>query len=195
MRENRGITRWPVVAALSLMPMVSSAEESETLTQLLQEVRLLRQAIERSTEFASRTQLLTAQLSVQERRLSRAQTELEGIARELQAISAEHPRYENIQEELERALHEERDPERRQQIEFEQKQIQTQIGQTRERSASSHPVGRAPPRPSRSSETATKTSTTACTSSSGSWRGVGSRYCGFCSLSMPMRASRSSGSS
>jgi len=133
MRESTGITPWLMVSALALMPMVSSAEESETLTQLLQEVRLLRQAMERNTEFASRTQLLTAQLSVQERRLSRAQTELEGIESELQAIGAEHPGYQNIQAELERALDEERDPERRQQIEFDRKQIQMQIEQTRER--------------------------------------------------------------
>lgn len=113
----------------------SAAQEPDTLTQLLTEVRLLRQAMERSAEFASRTQLLTAQLSVQERRLSRAQSELESVESELQGISAEHPRYENIREELERALGDERDPERQQQMEFEQRQIQTQIDQNRAREA------------------------------------------------------------
>ena len=134
---------WGVAMLAVLSPGASSAaEESETLVALLQEVRLLRQAMERSSEFVARSQLLTGQLSVQERRLARAQSELDGIDRELASIVADQPRIQTFLEELERTIVEQRDPERRQQIEFELKQMQAQFDQlrTRERELSSRRV-------------------------------------------------------
>ena len=196
-RRVRRVMTWGVAMLAVLSPGASSAaEESETLLALLQEVRLLRQAMERNTEFASRTQLLTAQLSVQETasvagsdRVGGHRARASGDRRRAPAIP-EHPGgagagarrgarpraatadrvRPQADSDADRA-----DPGAR------AGSLISSVARLRDRRGRARPLRRPrqPPVPARS----------------GSWRGVASRYCGFCSPFMPMRASHSSGSS
>ena len=80
------------LAALALLPVAGRAQpatpsDRAALSALVQEVRLLRQAIERQTAASVRSQLLAGQLAVQHQRVVRAQDALDRAGEALEAAT------------------------------------------------------------------------------------------------------------
>jgi chromosome segregation ATPase len=101
--------------ALALWPAEARAQsarpgERASPDALVLEVRLLRQAIERQTVIAARTQVLATRLGVQQERVGRAQDAVDGVADALDAATGRQGQLrENLVQltsDLTRVLHE-----------------------------------------------------------------------------------------
>lgn len=108
--------------AVSIVPLAqaqSTRSSDDVLGQLLSEVRQLRIALERSSSVAPRIQLLTSRLAIQEQRVARLGSELDGLRQQLPRIAeAQRHAGERLQE-LEEGLGRQSDPHQRRQFEAE----------------------------------------------------------------------------
>ena len=100
---------WGAVIWLLLVPTAARAQGSpssgsQTLDTLLNEVRLLRQAIERQSTRATRTQLLVGRLSLQDQRVARSRATVEQLETDLTSAERERGRMRTDIGELHRAL-------------------------------------------------------------------------------------------
>jgi chromosome segregation ATPase len=105
-----GMSARPEVTA---PPVTVQAQEAQTTTQLLQEVRGLRAAIERMTVASTRAQLLLGRLQMQEQRMTSLARQLQETRSRLGAVQRDRESHalkiEALTEDLDRALkHEER---------------------------------------------------------------------------------------
>jgi hypothetical protein len=121
----------PVAVVVLLVATASFAQPDrrspDILPELLAEVRQLRLAMERSATIAPRVHLLTGRLAMQEQRVARLASELDGIRQQL-------PRFAEMQRvageqirELEGALALEADPQRRRSFEHDLGMLKRQL--------------------------------------------------------------------
>jgi chromosome segregation ATPase len=94
------------VALLPVAGRAQSAAAPATLDTLLQEVRLLRKAIEKQGVTAARTQLLMGRIALQDQRLARARNFMERIDTELTAAERERSHLQSSAAEFARDLEE-----------------------------------------------------------------------------------------
>ena len=111
-----------LTACVALGP-VAHAQPAPTpedvLTQLLAEVRQLRLALERSSSIAPRIQLLTSRLAIQEQRVARLGTELDGLRQRLPRMAEAQRQAGETLRELEANVSGQSDPQRRRQMQQE----------------------------------------------------------------------------
>lgn len=112
-----------VLVALAVAPpeagSQSRPEASPAAEPVVQELRLLRRAVERHASTAARVQLLTGRLAVQDQRVARAEDVLERFERESFRLGQERLRLEAEVRDLARALDQEPDEARRAALEQE----------------------------------------------------------------------------
>jgi len=113
----------------------STAPGSATLDTLLQEVRLLRKAIERQSVTAARTQLLMGRIALQDQRIARARDFLERIETELTAAERERTSLQNAAVEFARNLEETSDEAKHTELERDVRRLRKQVTE-RERAVS-----------------------------------------------------------
>ena len=117
-----------LAAALVAGTAVSATTmQDPTLAALLNEVRLLREAMERSGVATARIQLLSGRAALQEQRVARLRSEVQGLDREVGTLGAERTRQQQVAAEIERALESEGDAARRTALEQELTQIRLQV--------------------------------------------------------------------
>jgi chromosome segregation ATPase len=110
-------------------------EPSAGSTALLNEVRLLRQAIERQSALAGRAQLLVGRLGVQDQRVARWQADVQRLEAETAGLGAEVPRLQMALSRMRMNLEQAKDAEQTSGAEHEVLAIEEQI---KERRASLH---------------------------------------------------------
>lgn len=103
-------------------PLPPASTTAAPLDALLGEVRLLRQALERSTLLQTRAQLVVGRLGLQDQRLARARAELSQAEAEALNLTAERNRLRTTLEEMGRAA-ETIDPARQQDLEREVRMV------------------------------------------------------------------------
>jgi hypothetical protein len=91
----------------------------DVLSQLVAEVRQLRLAVERSSSVGPRIQLLTSRLAIQEQRVARLGSELDGLRQQLPRIAEVQRQAGDALGELEAAVSDQTDPQRRRQMQQE----------------------------------------------------------------------------
>jgi len=106
----------------------STAPGSATLDTLLQEVRLLRTAIEKQGVTAARTQLLMGRMALQDQRIARARGLLERIDAELTAGERERTNLQNAAADFAHRLEETSDEGKRIELERDIRRFQKQVG-------------------------------------------------------------------
>jgi chromosome segregation ATPase len=125
------------LAALALLPAEGRAQpvtpsDRAALNVLVQEVRLLRQAIERQTAASVRSQLLAGQLAVQHQRVVRAQDALDRAGEALEAATRKQDQLRTALARHNRASADVIEEPRRSQLEREGETMRTQLlGQDR----------------------------------------------------------------
>ncbi|PYQ44658.1 MAG: hypothetical protein DMF77_06590 [Acidobacteria bacterium] len=105
----------------------STAPGPATLDTLLQEVRLLRKAIERQSVTTTRTQLLMGRIALQDQRLARARDFLERIDTELTTAERERTNVQNAAVEFARNLEETTDEAKRTELERNVRSFRKQV--------------------------------------------------------------------
>jgi chromosome segregation ATPase len=98
-----------------------------TLDTLLQEVRLLRKAIEKQGVTAARTQLLMGRIALQEQRLARARDLLERVDGQLMAAERERDHLRSAAAEFAHSLEEATDEARRAELESAVRNVRVQV--------------------------------------------------------------------
>jgi chromosome segregation ATPase len=118
-----------IAAVLVGLPIAVLAQPAtpDTLTALLQEVRALRVALERSAITGPQIQLLAGRLTVQNERVSRAARDLDQVRLNLSNTSMATARAATQAQQLEQTLATTANAEQRKQIEFEQRVLKQQI--------------------------------------------------------------------
>ena len=121
-----------VVLAATTLPTrgqaQSTASGSTTLDTLLQEVRLLRKAIEKQSVTAARTQLLMGRIALQDQRVARARGLLERIDAELTAGERERTNLQSAAADFAHRLEETSDEGKRSELERDISRFQKQVG-------------------------------------------------------------------
>ena len=125
--------RTPIIACLAgvlaacTVPLVAQSASSDTLTALLTEVRLLRQALERSAA-GPQIQLLGTRLAVQNERLQSATRDYEGARVALQTLQTNLAEANTrLQATLEAADRTTNNPQRLRELEQEQSHLKYEI--------------------------------------------------------------------
>lgn len=114
-----------IAAGTILLPVTAAAQDpAPPLEALLAEVRLLRQALERTTLLQTRAQLVVGRLGLQDQRLARARTELSQAEAEVLNLTGERTRLRATLEDMERAA-ETIDPARQPDLERELRMVST----------------------------------------------------------------------
>jgi len=131
MMRNRGT--WIGVAASWLLLSPQALAQDRALDELLAEVRLLRQALERQSVIGTRTQLLVSRLALQDQRVARSRAALERLDSELASAAQERNRIRMQIAGVQRAIEQATDPARRSALEQE-----LRMSQTRSRDHESH---------------------------------------------------------
>lgn len=112
--------------ALPLLAQGTSGGSSETLSGLLSEVRALRLAVERAASTTPQVQLLTARLTVQNERLTRASREADAAHRDLGRVQSNREAYATEAAEIEDGLGRETDPAKQQLLKVRQRMLKQQ---------------------------------------------------------------------
>jgi len=110
---KKHVVVWTViVVTASVFPLWAqgTAGNSDTLSRLLAEVHALRVAMERSASTGPQVQLLTARLTVQNERLTRATKELDAVHVELANVQRDAASFAADAAAIEEALSREADP-------------------------------------------------------------------------------------
>jgi chromosome segregation ATPase len=105
----------------------SGGGDANTLSALLVEVRALRIAMERAASTTPQIQLLSARLSAQNERLSRATRDADNVHQQLEALVAGNAATAARVTQIEEALTRESNPDMARQLRAEQSMIKTQI--------------------------------------------------------------------
>jgi chromosome segregation ATPase len=121
-----------VLLAASTLPARGQAQSTSaspaTLDTLLQEVRLLRRAIEKQGVAAARTQLLMGRIALQDQRVARARGLLERIDAELTAGERERTNLQSAAADFAHRLEETSDEGKRTELERDVRRFQKQVG-------------------------------------------------------------------
>jgi predicted nucleic acid-binding Zn-ribbon protein len=115
--------------AMCVLPVVAQSGPGgeDTLSALLVEVRALRVAVERAASSSPQIQLLTARLTVQNDRLSRAMRDADTARQELEGMLAEITRFTSQAAQLEEAAERETDQVKVRQLKAEQQGIKNML--------------------------------------------------------------------
>jgi chromosome segregation ATPase len=105
----------------------SAAPGPATLETLLQEVRLLRKAIEKQSVTATRTQLVMGRIALQEQRLARARDLLERVDGQLMVAERERDHLRSAAAEFARNLEEAPDEAKRAELESAVRNVRVQV--------------------------------------------------------------------
>ena len=125
--KTYGIAAGLIGAAVLPVLAQTSGGDANTLSALLVEVRALRVAIERATATTPQIQLLTARLTVQNERLSRATRDLDEVHQALEQIASQNAAFSNRSAQLEEILGRETDPARVRDLKSEQVGMKSQV--------------------------------------------------------------------
>jgi chromosome segregation ATPase len=98
-----------------------------SLDAVVQELRLLRRAVERQNSSVARTQLLLARLSLQDQRLARSRQTVERLEAELAGAEREQTHLQGTARELARALEQATEEAHRQGIEQESRLLRSRL--------------------------------------------------------------------
>ena len=120
------------LAALALLPAQGRSQavapaDRAPLAALVQEVRLLRQAIEKQTAATVRSQLLASQLAVQHQRVVRAQDAVDGAADAVEAAARKQDQLRGSLDRLNRVSGDVIEEPRRSQLEREGETLRAQL--------------------------------------------------------------------
>jgi chromosome segregation ATPase len=97
------------------------------LDGVLQELRLLRRAVERQNVVAARMQLLLARLSLQDQRVARSRQSVERLEADLAGAQREQSQLQSTTREMARALEEATDATHRQSLEQESRLLRSRL--------------------------------------------------------------------
>jgi len=100
------------------------------LDAVVQELRLLRRAVERQNTTSARTQLLLARLSLQDQRVARSRQAVERLEAELLGAERERSQLQVGAREMTRALERATDPTERQSLEQESRMMRSRLTAT-----------------------------------------------------------------
>jgi chromosome segregation ATPase len=121
-----------VLVAATTLPARGQAQSTSagpaTLDTLLQEVRLLRRAIEKQGVTAARTQLLMGRIALQDQRVTRARGLLERIDAELTTGERERTNLQSAAADFAHRLEETSDEGKRAELERDLRRFQKQVG-------------------------------------------------------------------
>jgi hypothetical protein len=107
--------------------------DENTIQSLLDEVRLLRETLQRSNLNAYRGQLLIERLRAQSERVARLSRVLEDIRDEMASVQVNINRYSEHSKAIESLIQDETDLKRKSQLEVEQKEYKLVLDQARPR--------------------------------------------------------------
>jgi len=120
-----------VLLAVATLPRPGQAQSAApgpaTLDTLLQEVRLLRKAIEKQSVTAARTQLLMGRIALQDQRLARARGFMERVDTELTVAERERDHLRSAAAEFARNLEEATDEAKRAELESAVRKVRVQV--------------------------------------------------------------------
>jgi chromosome segregation ATPase len=119
--------------AVSGWAQVAPTGTAGTLEGVINEIRLLRQAIERQSSSAARAQLLIGRLGLQEQRTARARDAVERLEGELANGERERDQLQVAAREVQRSLEQATDPERRTELETRSRMIREQYTKAQQR--------------------------------------------------------------
>jgi hypothetical protein len=103
-----------------------------TLDAMVKEIRLLRQALERQSFIAARTQLLIGRLNLQDQRTARARQTVEHLESELVDAERERDKMETVVRETARALEQVTDDGQRQALESDSRMTEARLAKQQE---------------------------------------------------------------
>jgi len=112
---------------------VAPTAAAGTLEGVVNEIRLLRQAIERQSASAARAQLLIGRLGLQDQRTARARDAVERLEGELASGQRERDQLQVAARETQRSLEQTTDPERRTELETQSRVIREQYTKAQQR--------------------------------------------------------------
>jgi hypothetical protein len=114
-----------IVGACALPVIAQSTSDggSETLPRLLSEVRALRVAVERATSTTPHVQLLTARLTVQNERVTRASRDADAARQDLGRVQSQASGHASEAAEIQEGLSREGDREKQQQFRARLRQL------------------------------------------------------------------------
>ena len=112
---------------------VAPTAATGTLEGVVNEIRLLRQTIERQSTSAARAQLLIGRLSLQDQRTARARASVERLEGELANGERERDQLQVAARELQRSLEQAADQERRTELETQSRMVREQYGKAQQR--------------------------------------------------------------
>lgn len=116
------------VVAGAAMPLVAqNSGAPDTLGALLVEVRALRVAVERAASAAPQVQLLTARLSVQNERVSRAARDADATHQELVEIEHQQSLFAAQATDMQERIESETDPKVQMELKVQQRAIKDQL--------------------------------------------------------------------
>ena len=105
----------------------SLSSSSEALDALVQEVRLLRQTLERQAATAARSQLIIARLTLYDQRAARARAAVDRLEGEVANAERERDQLQAAAREMARSLEQVTDPDRHQQLESESRMLRARM--------------------------------------------------------------------
>jgi outer membrane PBP1 activator LpoA protein len=112
---------------------VATTGTTATLEGVIDEIRLLRQAIERQSSSAARAQLLIGRLGLQEQRTARARDAVERLEGELANGERERDQLRVAAREVQRSMEGATDQERRSELETQSRMIREQYTKAQQR--------------------------------------------------------------
>ena len=115
-----------------LLPAAARAQAaapagSGSLDAVVNEIRLLRRAIEKQSAASARAQVLLGRLTLQDQRAARARQTVERLEGEQASSERERDHFQTAARETARALEQATEPERRQQLESETRAIRARL--------------------------------------------------------------------
>ena len=119
-----------VVAGFVVFASVAPAQQAprpDAISQLLDEVHLLRVALERQSSTGARVQLLSSRVALQDERVYRASQQLDALHRELLDVDRMEQEARSRAKGIEEAIETISDPERRQDLEGAQRQFKLEL--------------------------------------------------------------------
>jgi len=108
-------------------PQASPPADRVSAEMLMAEIRLLRQAIERQSAMAARTNLLVGRLTLQDQRIARLRATADRLDEELSGVASDRSRARAALAELQRAVEQATDDARRTQLESELRMEQARM--------------------------------------------------------------------
>lgn len=131
MKEKRGRLGAGALATL-LLPLLAGAQapppsEAAGFEALVQELRLLRRAVERQNATLARTHLLLARLTLQDQRVARQRTGVERLEGELAGLEREQAQMQATAQQLAQALEEAREENHRRALEQESRLMRSRL--------------------------------------------------------------------